>query len=112
MTETEPLKIITEDGEVVEKKKVKNPPTPSFLDTFNLALNEEEYMANVNFRRKHPKLGGKIADLEQRVKKLELINETLIYLLKPTLKSQMKVNAIDYVDRTFDDFIERLGDVF
>ena len=48
MTETEPIKVITEDGEVVDHVKEKNPPTPSFLDTFNLALNEMEEWSQVN----------------------------------------------------------------
>ena len=66
----------------------------------------------MNFRRKHPKLGGKIADLEQRVKKLERTNERLISLLEPVLKASLKARATRLIEQDYKDIIKRIGDVF
>ena len=85
--------------------------TPSFLDTWNVTLEDNDW-PRVNFRRKHPKLGGKIADLEQRVKKLERTNERLISLLEPVLKASLKARATRLIEQDYKDIIKRIGDVF
>ena len=108
MTETEHITEIPSTEEE-KKEKVKKFSTPSWLQSLAIGLIFGD-VSKVNFRRKHPKLGGKIADLEQRVKKLELINGRLIDVLKPGLLTLLQEKAKRYVTLNFDEIIASLGD--
>lgn len=90
----------------------------SFLDTFNIAIYDEDKWPFVNFRRKHPKLGGKIANLERRVanlerkvKKLEFTNLRLLNLLRPVIKQLLYDKAKRFIDLNIYDMIETFGDM-
>lgn len=50
----------------------------------------KEILPEVNFRRKHPKLGQKIGDLERRLRKVEETIRNIKYFLKPELQNGIK----------------------
>jgi len=50
----------------------------------------KEILPEINFRRKHPKLGQKIGEIERRLRKVGESIENIKYLLKPELQNGIK----------------------
>jgi len=68
----------------------------------------KEALPKVNFRRKHPQLGKKISNHEQRIRRIEKTIENLKNLLAPHLLNSMKKNAVDLIDKNKDSLIDNL----
>lgn len=73
-----------------------------FIKKFTLAMGGIGDPNDINFRRNHPNLGKKIAELHRRVTTLEQRLELIVFLLKDILKqsyvNQMKEAAEDFSD--------------
>ena len=65
-------------------------------------------LPKINFRRKHPELGKKLSNIEQRLRSIEKTIKNFKNLLAPHLINGMKKNAVDYIDKNKDCLIDDL----
>jgi len=68
----------------------------------------KEALPKINFRRRHPQLGKKIANLERRVTTLERTVRNFKKVLKTDLEEGLKRIVLEMVEETKDCMIEML----
>lgn len=68
----------------------------------------KEMLPKINFRRKHPQLGKKLANIEQRLRSIEKTIKNFKNLLTPHLLNGMKRDAVAYIDKHKDRLIDGL----
>lgn len=68
----------------------------------------KEELPKINFRRKHPQLGKKLANVEQRLRRLEGTVGNLKQLLAPYIIKSIKDMALRQIDEDAEDLIYNL----
>ena len=109
MTETEEIVELSNlsGEEKVIKKKTKKKGTPSWMSKWMEALKSGDF-SEVNFRRKHPRLGNKISDIEIRLRKVERSMVHIKNLLSDDLKDSWQRKLLNEVDRDWEEILRSL----
>jgi len=84
--------------------KIKKEGTPSWLSTLALGLHKG-ILSEVNWRRKHPKLGNKIAQIEKRLRSVEKTICNFKLLLSDELKAEYQTRVINQIHKDWKDKI-------
>lgn len=110
MTETK--EIISSEEKV--KEKVKKKGTPTWMSKWTSAIKSKDF-SEVNFRRKHPRLGSKIGNLEARLKKveseLEKAKNTILdmkFLLSDKLKRSLQRKQFYMIEKDWKEILKEL----
>ena len=103
MTEAEQIIVESSvDGEETEKTKKEG--TPSWLSTLAAGL-ETDDLSEVNWRRKHPRLGDKIAEIENRLRSVEKTISNFKTLLSSQLYMGYQTKMITQLRKDWKDKI-------
>ena len=97
------------EGSSDNEEQYSNNEGELFIYQMSQALDGvKDILPKINFRRKHPELGKKMSNFEQRIRSIEKTIKNFKNLLAPHLINGMKKNAVDYIDKNKDCLIDDL----
>ena len=103
MTEAEEV-IVESSANGEETEKTKKEGTPSWLSTLAAGL-ERDNLSEVNWRRKHPRLGNKLAQIENRLRSVEKTISNFKTLLSSQLHMGYQTKMITQLRKDWKDKI-------
>jgi hypothetical protein len=112
MTETK--ETVNPESSPEKKEKVKKEGTPTWMSKWMVAIKSKDF-SEVNFRRKHPRLGSKIGNLEARLKRVEkrFTNvessiSIMKFLLSDELKKSLQKKKLEKIEKEWKDILKEI----